>query len=384
MALETKSYDEIVQDQSTATQSAATRKMGKLLNFSLGATLRSIIESNAGLALWLQGLQVKLLATTRLATSEGDDVDTFLADYGLVRSQAAKATGEVTFSRNIADNDAVIDLAQVVQAALSNVKYIVVADPANPIYDPVREQYIIPTGTTSGDVKVEAVVAGVSGNAAADTITVISQPIQYVDFVTNALPFTNGADAETDAEARSHFVDYINSLSKATKLAIEEAIEDIQDGIEYAVVENKDYTTDVTQLGYFYCVIDDGSGSPPPELLASVSRAVDRVRGLTTYFEVHAAISTTADIEGTAKIDTTKYDVDEVKTAIEVALTSYVNSLGINTTLYYTRLIQVIYDAHEAVQDVTNVLLNGGIADLVSDNKHSIHIGNLIITVVSV
>lgn len=384
MALETKDYDELIQDQSTATQSAATRKMGKYLDFSVGASLRALIESNAGLALWLQGLLVKVLATTRLATSEGNDVDTFINDFGLTRTEATHASGNVTFSRNIATDDAVINLADSVQSTVENIQYIVIPDTTNPLYDELREQYIIPAGTQSGEVKVEAVLAGVSGNAAEDAITVISQPIQYVDFVTNALPFVNGFDEESDIETRAQFVDYINSLSKATKLAIEEAIEEVQEGIQYSVVENIDYTTSAVQLGYFFAVIDDGTGSPPPELLASVALAVDRVRGFTTYFEIKAALPDTANVSATAKIDTTIYTTDEVKVAIEVALTSYINSLGIDTTLYYTRLIQVIYDAHVGVIDVTSVTLNGGVADLVSDNKHSIIVGTLVITVESI
>lgn len=384
MPLQTRDYDQIIQDQATATQAAATRKMGKLLNFSVGATLRALIESNAGIALWLLGELVKLLETTRLATSEGNDVDTFINDFDLERAQASKASGNVTFSRNISDNDAVIDIGKEVQATLSNIKYIVIADTTNPLFDELKQQYIIPAGTESGDVKIEAVLAGSTGNAAANTITVISQPIRYIDFVTNALPFENGFDAEDDEEAKAHFVDYINSLSKATKLAIEEAIEEIQEGIQYFVQENKDYTTQQLQLGYLYVVIDDGTGSPPPELLATVTQVVERVRGFTTYFEVKAAIPATADVNGTAKIDISKYDVDEVKEAIEEALTTYINSLGIGNTLYYTRLIQVIYDAHVAIQDVTNVLLNGGTSDLTSTNKESVQVGTLTISVVSI
>lgn len=382
--LETKTYEQIVTDQATATQSAATRKMGKLLNFAVGATLRALVESNAGLALWLQGLLVKTLAVTRLATSEGDDVDTFIGDFGLVRSPASKASGNVTFSRNISDNDAVIELGQEVQDVVTTFKYAVIADTTNPLYDPSTETYTILAGSASGDVKVEAVIAGSSGNASEKTITVISQPIQYVDFVSNALPFVNGFDEESDEEARQHFIDYINSLSKATKLAIEEAIESVQEGIQYGVVENKDYTTGLEKLGYFYAVIDDGSGSPPPELLSSVAQVVDRVRGFTTYFEIKAANASIATVSGIAKIDITQYDADTVKEAVDEALLTYISALGINTTLYYTRLIQIIYDAHPAIQDVTAVLLNGGTADLVSDEKSSIQAGTIVITVVSI
>lgn len=382
--LETKTYEQIVTDQATATQSAATRKMGKLLNFAVGATLRALVESNAGLALWLQGLLVKTLAVTRLATSVDEDVDTFIGDFGLVRSPAFKASGNVTFSRNISDDDAVIELNKEVQDVVTTFKYNVIADTTNPLYDSDTETYTIPAGSPSGDVKVEAANAGSSGNASEKTITVISQPIQYVDFVNNALPFVNGFDKESDEEAKQHFIDYINSLSKATKLAIEEAIESLQEGIQYGVVENKDYTSGLDQLGYFYAVIDDGTGSPPPELLSSVAQVVDRVRGFTTYFEIKAANATTANVSGTAKIDTSQYDVDTVKEAAETALLTYLSSLGINTTLYYTRLIQIIYDSHIAIQDVTAVLLNSGTADLVSDEKSSIQAGTIVISVVSV
>lgn len=382
--LETKTYEQIVTDQATATQSAATRKMGKFLNFAVGATLRALVESNAGLALWLQGLLIKTLAVTRLATSKRDDVDTFIGDFGLVRSPASKASGNVTFSRNISDNNAVIELGKEVQDVVTTFKYVVIADTTNPLYDSSTKTYTILAGSASGDVKVEALIAGSSGNVSEKTITVISQPIQYVDFASNALPFVNGFDEESDEEARQHFIDYINSLSKATKLAIEEAIESLQEGIQYGVVELKDYTTGLDKLGYFYAVIDDGTGSPPPELLASVAQVVDRVRGFTTFFEIKAANASTANVSGTAKIDITQYDASAVKEAVDEALLAYISALGINATLYYTRLIQIIYDAHIAVQDVADVLLNGGTTDLISDEKSSIQAGTIIITVESI
>jgi len=70
------------------------------------------------------------------------------------------------------------------------------------------------------DGAVLAEVAGSSGNVQANTITLISAAISGVDTVTNALAFTNGIDAETDAALRARFQNYINTRCQATAAAI--------------------------------------------------------------------------------------------------------------------------------------------------------------------
>lgn len=385
MELDLKTRDEIVQEQATVTQASAAVKLKKLLNFAVGTVLRAVEEAVAGIALWLQGLIVKVLSATRLGTSVGNDVDTFLADYGLERLAAVKSSGNVTFSRTLTATEAVIPIETTfVQTALTAVRFAVIADTTNPDYDPVGLRYIIPVGQSSISAKVEAVIAGIDGNVDSNAVTIFFHPVDYVDYVTNALPFVNGEDRESAAAARIRFVLYINSLSKATKLAISSAIANIQAGIEYGVVEKLDYDTGLERLGYLYVVIDDGTGSPPPSLLATVTSVVGRVRAFTTMFVVYAAIQQLASVTAVAYIDEDLYDPVVVKAEIEVALTSYIDSLAIGNTLHYTKLIDIIYDVNGVIQNVTGVTLNGGTSDLVSDNKHSIKTGTLSISVVSV
>ena len=92
-SLSTLDWLPIVRNTVTAVQSLATA----LINLTIGSVLRAIIEANAAVILWLQGLITYVLTLTRLATSSGSDVDTFIADFGFFRLPASDASGINTF-----------------------------------------------------------------------------------------------------------------------------------------------------------------------------------------------------------------------------------------------------------------------------------------------
>src|SRR5882724_841937 len=94
-SLSTMAFTDIVR----ATVAAIQAKSTKLLNLSVGSVLRAIVEAQAGVILWLQGLVAYVLTRTRFATSKGTDADSWAADYGFVRLAARPATGQVTFTR---------------------------------------------------------------------------------------------------------------------------------------------------------------------------------------------------------------------------------------------------------------------------------------------
>jgi hypothetical protein len=66
VALNIKSFSDIVTQQVTAIQAKSTQ----LLDFTIGSILRAIVESNSGVILWLQQLIVNLLVITRASTSQ--------------------------------------------------------------------------------------------------------------------------------------------------------------------------------------------------------------------------------------------------------------------------------------------------------------------------
>lgn len=371
MAIQTKDYVTLVREQTTAIQGAAR----VLVDLTIGSILRAVIEANAAVTLWLQGLILQLLAITRAATSSGSDLDSWVADYGLTRLPAVNATGIVTFTRFTPTQQAVVQVGTLVQTADGSQQYAVVLDTANPAYNASLGGYALAAGGASVSVPVQALAAGSAANASVGSVSTMIQAVPGVDTVTNAAAFTNGSDAETDAALRKRFIAYVASLSKATKSAVGYAITSLKTGLTYTLVENTTYAG-AAQPGYFYVVVDDGTGAPPSSFLSTVSNAIDAVRPLCSSFGVFAPVIQTADVSMTIQT-AAGYDHNAVVGLVSAALTSYINGLGLGNQLTYTRLAQVAYDASAGVTNVTAVLLNGGTADVTATNKQTIKAGTI-------
>jgi len=349
-----------------------------LLDFTIGSVNLAIIEAVAQVVVWLEGLILLLLATTRAATSSGSDLDTWMADYGLTRLAATSSTGQVTFSRFTPTYQAVVPVGTVIQTADGTQQFTVIADTTQTAYSATLGGYVIAAGISGAVATVQAVNTGTVTNVLANTITTLTQAVQYVDTVTNGAGFTNALDTETDTAFRARFITYINSLSKATKSAVGNAVLAVQQGLSYVLVENQTYGG-ATQMGYFYVVAALNGTAPGSTLLNSISNAVDAVRPITSTFGVFAAVTVNANI--TMTITTASgYTHSAVVTQVTTALQNYIATLAIGQTLAYTRLAQVAYDASPGVTDVTAMTLNGGTADLTATNQQLIVAGTLTIS----
>lgn len=357
MAFNIKSFTTLVSEQVTAIQGAAAG----LVDTTIGSILRSIVESNSGVVLWIQQLIVNLLVTTRASTCSDDDLDSWMADFSFTRLAASAATGQVVFSRFTATNQAVIPVGTQVSTTDGTRAYLVTTDTTNAAYDATLAGYILAAGVSSVSVPVQAVTAGAAGNAQEGTITVISGSIQYVDTVTNSVTFASGEDAESDTDFRARFVLWIASLSKSTLSAIGYALSSMQNGVTYTLTENQTYSG-LSQPGYFYAVVDDGSGSPSSTFLGQAYTAIDAVRGFTVTFGVFAPELITANITMTLTLSASAVR-SEVVALVNTALESYVASLSLGQTLPFTQLATIAYGASPYVTNVTGVTLNESSAD---------------------
>lgn len=374
MALNIKSFTTLVTDQVTAIQA----KSALLVDLSIGSLLRAIVESNGGVVLWLQQLIVNLLVITRAATSSGSDLDSWFADYGFTREPATYATGTVTFSRFTATNAALIPVGAQVTTNDGTQTYNVIADTTNAAYSPSQSGYVVAAGTASVNVPVQAASAGAAGNASAGTVTTVVGSIPGIDTVNNANAFLNGADAESDDDARARFRLWIQSLSKATKAAIEYAISSVQQGVTYKVIENQNYAG-ATQYGYFYAVVDDGSGAPSSTFLSSVYTAIDAVRGFTISFNVFGPTVVTANIAMTITTDPSVTHSDIVA-LVNTAITNYIATLTLGQSLPITKLSAVAYEASTYVTNVTNITINSATSDLTATVKQVIRAGTVVVS----
>lgn len=367
MALSLQNFSGLVQSMAAAAQGACS----KLLDFTVGSVLRAITEATASQGLWMQWLIVLVMNRTRLATSFGADVDSFVADFGMSRLPGVASTGTVTLSRFYATSPATVLVGSVVRTGDGSQSFNIIADSTNSLWnaaltDPsgtVVGGYIIPANTTTADFKVQNQVVGTVGNVSASTVTLLASAISGVDTVNNALAFTNGLDAETDAALKSRFQNYINSLSKATEAAIASAIAGVQQGLTCNIAANKD-TDGSDKPGKFVVTIDDGTGSPPSDLLTRVSDAIQPVRSLCETYAVQAPTVVDAAIVLTIDV-ASGYVKANLQGPVATAISAYVNALPIGTKLPYSRISQIAYGVSPGISNVHAITINSETADIV-------------------
>lgn len=364
--LNTQTFSQIVANITGAVQAAATQALA----FLVGSVELSFAEAYAAVVVWLQGLIANVLALSRGSTSTGEDVDSWLADYGIVTRQAAtSSTGVVTVSRFTYTASATIPAGSMFQTTDGSQSFIAIPDASNPLWDAGLSAYVIPADTQTGDITVVAETPGAASNVLANTITVISSSIP-VDTVTNALAFTGGTNAESDAAVMARFRSALVALKKATYGAVSEAIIDLGLGIQFNIVANMSIDGD-PQDAYFYVAIYPYS-SP---LQTQVYAAVDEVKALGVMFGIFPASSVAANIVTTITV-APGYTFSTVEAAIQEAITNFITAIPLGQTLFFTQLYGVIYGV-PGVQVVTALTLNGGTADLVPTAQQFIAAGTI-------
>jgi hypothetical protein len=360
MSVSTKSFATMVSDFAVAVQGSSS----KLINFTKGAVLRATAEATASVSLWLQGTILQVLALTRAASSNGSDLDTWFAQFNFTRLPADAATTQETFSRYTPTNSALVQVGALVQTADGTVQFTVVADTTNPAYSASQGGYVIPAGQASVTAAVQCTVAGAAGNVAAGALNSLGTGINGVDYVSNASAVVNGSDAETDTAARTRFVLFIASLEAATLLAVKNAVAAVQSGMTAIIAENTQYNGQ-TQAGYFTAIVNDGSGAATSTEIANASTAIEAVRPLTVTYGVHAPTPVQVIISMSITVDT-GYTKSAVAALVQAAVNAYVASIATTeagATLPYTNVATQAYGV-DGVTNVSNVLVNGGTADL--------------------
>jgi uncharacterized phage protein gp47/JayE len=378
MQLQLQTFTTVVGNMVAAIQGAATQ----LLDLTVGSTLRAVVEANASLALWMQWLIVQVLRVTRAATSEGADLDSWMADFGVARVPAVPATGTIVFSRFSPTNAAFIPVTTTVKTADGTQSFAIASDPASPSYSPAQSGtpsgYTIGAGIASLTLPAFALTPGRAGNVRPSTIALISAALPGVDSVVNPGAFTGGLDAESDAALRTRFGNFLASRTRATPVAIGYAVASVQQGLATLLMENQ--TPDGTATpGTFTLTIDDGSGAPPASLLTAIAAAIEAVRPLGSVYTVQPPIVQRPAI-GMTIATAASANHATVVAAVTAALSAALSALPIGGALAYSRLAAIAYAADPAVTNVTAVTLNGGVGDLVPPPAGLIKPGAIVVT----
>ena len=358
MQLPTITFAPLVQRMAAAAMGACTT----LLDLTVGSPLLAIQEATAGLLLWLQWLILIVLSMTRASTSQGADLDTFVQDFGLTRLGGTAATGGVTFSRNSTGNQALILPGVTVRTADLSQTFAVVADTTNAAWSVAQGGYVLPAGQGAVTIPVQAAVVGAAGNVQAGAISLMGTAVSGVDSPSNALAFTNGANPEPDPALRARFTLFINSRSRATILAVQNAVAGVQQGLTYSVQENVDEQGNPS-IGHFVVTVDDGTGMPASSLLATIYAAVDAVRPIGTTFSVVAPSDLLANVNLILTVLASAQKAVVIPQVVS-AITAFIDSVPVGTALPYSRLASLAYGASAAITNVSDITLNGGTADI--------------------
>ena len=369
--LSLQNFSTMVEGMAAAVQGASN----KLVNLTVGSVLRAILEASASVGLWLQYLTLLVLQATRLSTSNGADVDSFVNDFGVTRLPAVSATGSVTFSRLSLGLAAFIPLGSTVLTADQTQSFTVVADATNQAF--TGTGYNVGVQVQSLTVPVQAVTPGSGGNVLAGTIALLSTALPGIDNVTNNAAFTNGADAEADAALKTRFQNYLSTLAKATLGAVENAVSNVADNLTYAIATNQ-LPNGTQAMGSFVVVVDDGSGNAPASTVATVANAVNPVRALGTTAYVQAASLLPATIS--LSISVTNGDKPAAQAAVSAALSAFVNALPVGATLPYLKLAQIAFDAAPGGSNVADLLLNNAIYDLVPSAFQVVRVASVVVS----
>ncbi|WP_419729520.1 baseplate J/gp47 family protein [Lichenicola sp.] len=344
-----------LQNFSTLVNTMAATVQGScasLIDLTVGSVLRAMLEASASVALWLQYLLLQVLTMTRLATSIGSDVDSWVQDFGLTRLPAAQATGQVTLSSfSPASQGATILNGVTVRTSDAGQSFAVINGP-----------YARAIGAPSVTVQVQAVTPGLAGNIQSGAVNVLGTVVLGIDTVSNANAFSGGAPAETDAALRLRFTTFLNTRSQATMQALAYAIASVQQSLTYTIQEN------VTAAGVFlpgnvHVIVDDGSGTPPASLIALVAAALDAVRPVGTTITIAPPTVLVANLDVVVTVNTATVPAT-VQTEIDAALVAYVNALGVGQALRFSRLAGLCYDVDAGITNVLSVLLDAASADV--------------------
>jgi uncharacterized phage protein gp47/JayE len=380
-SLPTKSFNAIVTNTIAGIQGRAS----KLINFSTGSTLRAIVEGFAGLFLWFQAMVLQVLQATRLSTSSGTDVDTFTADFmptisgsqttalpnGSPRLGAQAASGQVTFSRFTAGpSSCFIPVGATVQTSDGQQNFAVIADTTFATYSAGPPAgYTLPSSVADIIVPVQAVVAAAAGNVSSGAIATMTSPITGIDTVNNVSAFTNGADFESDSALKSRFSAYILGLSRGDFYGLNASLLGAAVNVQFKLTEGYNYDGSY-RPGFFFVVVDDGSGTPSPAFLAMALEAANAVRPLGVQCAVFPPVVILANVS--MQIATAAgYDHNTVVAQVAALVALNINSVGLGNPLPWSQLAAWAYQV-PGVTSVSNVLLNSASTDAASISAYKL------------
>ena len=274
-------------------------------------------------------------------TAQGEYLDLHAEMRGLRRKSAARAEGTVRFSAERSDRDRTIPRGTVCMTA-GMMRFQTTEDGA------------IPAGSTSADVKVQALEAGAAGNVLAGTVTVMASAPVGVASCTNPAACAGGCDAEEDETLRERVLDTYTRLPNGANSAYYQ-----QQAMSFEQVAACCVLPRNRGVGTVDVVVATPSGVPGKELLDE----------LTDYFNVRREISVDVSVLPPKPVTvnlTVKVKPEAggslavVKTAVAAAVTGWFTGQRLGQSVLLAQLTALVF----ACPGVANCTVTAPAADV--------------------
>lgn len=344
MSFQVKSYDQLVADM----VSWIVANAPQITDLNPGSVIRSFCEANA---LGLEELYVSTyLGFRRYLDSIQETV------FGYDRKDGITAKGEVVFSRTGSTGVDLIPFGTKVSTS------------AGLIYETSEAGSITDGNTDSATVAIEAEEVGSGHNVPLDTVIVIEDDLDIAGLtVNNDNAVIGGIDQETDYQYKQRFQAYIEGLagsnlaglitgaltvSGITSASIQELFPPVSNvNVRLYIDDGSLAGVTATQVAEVQAVIDgDGTETSPGYRAAGVNVVVLSPSIVTQPVTVEVTVS--------AGVEEAQMEID-----VNLALTAYVNSLGVGANIIYNELISATMDVYGVTDvDVTAPTANVAIS----------------------
>jgi uncharacterized phage protein gp47/JayE len=356
MALPTLTYNQFLANITSALASQ------KITNLRAGSTAFAFAQAMSAMGISLQQLMVHVANITRLATSYGADVDSYVGDFGMKRLPAITTQGQVFATRTISGSTLIVPVTGAVcQTSINQIQFQLIGDSSQPNYNTSDNSYIYGPNDTSISMTAQAITNPLTLGIAANTLTQIVSGFVGVNSITNPLPFTNGMPAESDIQLKIRFVEFIGSLAQATETAIEYAINTVQQGLTFKLIETLTFGG-APYPGGFTVVVDDGTGNISSALLAAITTAILPVRAAGIVFQVFAPTNVPINVN-CAVAALPGYSQSALEAQVESNIAAFINTLGVGVNCGIVNVGAIIQNT-PGVMEYSGLTLNGGTTDI--------------------
>lgn len=291
-------------------------------------------------------------------TAQGIYLDDHAAMRGIARQEAAKAEGTLRFS--VADapvGDLSIPQGSVCMTE-SGVRF------------QTTQTAVLAAGMLTADVPAEALEGGSGGNAAANSVTVLTACPVGITGCTNPAAFTGGTDAEGDDALRARVLASFQRLPNGANAAFYEEQALRHEGVVAAAAVGR-----ARGIGTVDVYIATAAGAPDNALVKEVETDLQAKREIAVDVQVRSSTQSSVNVA-------VELDVGEngafaaVKSAVESAVAGWFTGKLLGKPVLLAELGRIIY----AVNGVKNYHILSPAADTPGNSTILPTLGTLTVT----